>query len=113
MFDTPNGPLPLNFLERNFQDIILAYSRAVKNTQKRSGGYLKKSRFFHRTPYFQPCIAEIVLTIPWSLSTIIANTKDFVLVMMPTDDLSDMSVLSNDEGRLRVLADVSPAALYE
>ena len=29
------------------------------------------------------------------------------------DDLSDMSVPSDDEGRLRVLADVFPAALYE
>ena len=29
------------------------------------------------------------------------------------DDLSDVSVPSDDEGRLRVLADVSPAALYE
>jgi hypothetical protein len=49
-FDTPDGPLPLNYFEQNFQDIILAHSRAVKNTQKCFGGYLKKSHFFHRTP---------------------------------------------------------------
>ncbi len=38
------------FFQRNFQDLILAPSRADKNTQKWNWGHLKKSHFFHRTP---------------------------------------------------------------
>ncbi len=39
------------FFQPNFQDIILAPSRADWNTQRWSWGHLKKTIFFHRTPY--------------------------------------------------------------
>ncbi len=41
-----------HFFSTKFQYIILAPNRAALNTQKWKWGHLKKSRFFHRTPYF-------------------------------------------------------------
>ncbi len=47
-----------HFFQQNFQDVILTPNRAALNTQTWNWGHLKKSRFFHRTPYLQPIIIE-------------------------------------------------------